>query len=235
MKMNKKKVFVAALAVCLVAIISLSTLAWFSAEDSIDNKFHFADSDQDGNVDFSVDVVESDDAEDDGLVFEEILPGDTYKKDPTIVNTSSSDRYSQYIRVTLTIKDPNGAWKKALEEKRIGDGKLMKTNRAVGLLGEMFQTIDLANGLWYVDGGEGEAYGYDEDAKEIYWIFYYKNTLAAGESVTLFEKVTIPTGFTVEDANAMQSQFDISVKAEAVQVENLGVNRAVDAFELVGK
>ena len=50
MKLNKKKVVVSALAVSLVAILSFGTIAWFSAEDTIENKFHFADSDDDGGV-----------------------------------------------------------------------------------------------------------------------------------------------------------------------------------------
>lgn len=228
--MSKKKVFVVALAICLLAILSMTTLAWFSAEDSIENKFYFADSDDDGDTDFSVDVKETGDAEDDGLVFEEILPGDTYDKDPTIVNTSSSDRYSQYIRATLTLKDPTGALKAALDDSRIGGGDVLD------LLDEMFQTVDQVN-TWELAGTEGVGYGYDDQAKEFYWIFYYKDILDKGESVTLFEEVTIPTGLTVEDASAMQSAFDVAVKAEAVQTENLGsaVTNAQEAFAAVGK
>ena len=37
--MNKKKVFAVALAACLIAIVSFSTLAWFTADDAIDNTF----------------------------------------------------------------------------------------------------------------------------------------------------------------------------------------------------
>ena len=237
MKMTKKKVFVAALAICLVAIISMGTLAWFNASDSIDNKFYFADSDEDGNTDFSVDVKETGDEEDDGLEFNEILPGDVYAKDPTIVNTSSSDRYTQYIRATLTLKDPTGAWKKALDEKRIGDGKLVKGSREVGLLNEMFQTVDLKNGGdWEIAYDVNGGYGYNEETKEFYWVFYYTDVLAKGESVKLFEKVTIPTGITVEDASAMKSAFEVSVKAEAVQAENLGLQTwqgAKEAFAVV--
>lgn len=237
MKLNKKKVVVSALAVSLVAILSFGTIAWFSAEDTIENKFHFADSDDDGNTDFSVDVVESNDLEADGLVFEEILPGDTYDKDPTIKNTSTSDRYSQYIRATLTLKDPTGTLKKAFDEGRIGGGKMIMTNRAVGLLDEMFQKVDCSNnGDWTLAGSEGTGYGYDEEAKEFYWVFYYKETLGKDQEVKLFEKVTIPTGLTVADANAMQSTFDVTVKAEAVQAESLNLTYASpsNAFKAVG-
>jgi len=236
MKLNKKKVLTASLAVSLVAILSFGTIAWFNAEDTIKNQFQFADSDDDGNTDFSVDVVESGDPEDDGLVFEEILPGDQLAKDPTIKNTSTSDRYTQYVRATLTLKDPTGAWKKAYDEKRIG---LNDQNRPsyLSLLKEMFQTVDYSQtGDWNLAGSEGTGYGYDEDAKEFYWVFYYKDVLGKGEEVTLFEHVTIPTGLTVADASAMLSTFDVTVKAEAVQAENLNMQypTAANAFKTVG-
>lgn len=236
MKINKKKVVISALAVSLVAILSYGTIAWFSAEDTIENKFYFADSDDDGNTDFAVDVIESNDPEDDGLVFEEILPGDKLDKDPTIKNTSTSDRYTQYVRATLTLKDPTGAWKKAFDDKKIG---LNDRNRPsyLSLLKEMFQTVDYSGiGEWDLAGSEGIAYGYDEETKEFYWIFYYKKTLGKDQEVKLFEKVTIPTGLTVEDASAMLSTFDVTVKAEAVQAENLNLTYAspANAFKAVG-
>ena len=59
MKMTKKKVFLAALAVCLVAIISMSTLAWFSDSDQVNNEFLIADSDDNTADDiFNIDVWE---------------------------------------------------------------------------------------------------------------------------------------------------------------------------------
>lgn len=229
MKMNKRKIFVIALAVCLIAVLSMGTLAWFSAEDSIENKFHFADSNDDGKTDFSVDVVESNDPEGDGLVFEELLPGASLEKDPTVKNTSSSDKYSQYIRVTLTLKDPTGAWKAAFDAKRVGEGKYL------AFLNEMFKTVDMQN-TWELAGSQGVGYGYDENAKEFFWVFYYKNILKKGEEVKLFTQVVIPTGLTVADASAMLSKFDVTVKAEAIQSENLGLiyPSAGNAFALLG-
>ena len=65
MKMSKKKVFVTALALCLVAILSLGTLAWFNAADEITNRFMVADSDNDNVPDFSVEVWENENDGDD--------------------------------------------------------------------------------------------------------------------------------------------------------------------------
>ena len=58
--MNKKKIVTVALAVCLIAILSMSTLAWFNASDSVDNDFMFDDSDNDGTPNFEVDLFETD-------------------------------------------------------------------------------------------------------------------------------------------------------------------------------
>ena len=60
MKMTKKKVFVAALAICLIAIISMGTLAWFNATDDITNNFKVATDENDTDPTFSVKVSETD-------------------------------------------------------------------------------------------------------------------------------------------------------------------------------
>ena len=67
MKFNKKKVLVASLAISLIAILSLGTLAWFSDSDEVTNKFHVAGG-EDSKPDeiFSVDVMEAVDADEDG-------------------------------------------------------------------------------------------------------------------------------------------------------------------------
>ena len=71
MKMNKKKVFTLALAVCLIAILSMGSLAWFTDSDEIKNEFMIAGSDDEQDPDkvFSVDVWENTpdgDKDDDG-------------------------------------------------------------------------------------------------------------------------------------------------------------------------
>ena len=67
----KKKVFVVAVAVCLIAILSMSSLAWFSDQDEVTNEFMISTSDDVDDPDgiFSVDIWElvpdGDDADDD--------------------------------------------------------------------------------------------------------------------------------------------------------------------------
>ena len=107
MKMNKKKVFVLALAVCLIATLSLSSLAWFTDNDSVTNNFFVAGSeDQDPDDVFSVDVWETAEPDGekihDGIDFNGILPGDDLYKAVYVENTGA---YEQYIRVTVTVSD----------------------------------------------------------------------------------------------------------------------------------
>ena len=85
MKLTKKKVLVGALAVGLIATISAGSLAWFSDEDEVKNKFMIADSTDDDPEDiFSVDVKEDTpegSGDTDGYDYEDILPGDELKKE----------------------------------------------------------------------------------------------------------------------------------------------------------
>ena len=101
MKLTKKKVLVAAIAICLVATLSMGTLAWFSATDSITNKFPIADS----LTSFEIDVWEIvpdgiDEGTDPDVVgrgkngetsyeyAEGVTPGATFAKKVFVENTS---------------------------------------------------------------------------------------------------------------------------------------------------
>ena len=202
MKMNKKKVFVAALAICLVAILSMGTLAWFSDSDEVTNKFLIADSEDDTPDEiFSVDVWETtpDEQKDqDGHVYEDIQPGDKLLKTAHVENTG---HYDQYIRVTVTISDAQ-AW--------------------IAALGANFDVTDVFVGfdptMWtHVWNNLNE----NPNAEEIVYVLYYKDILAAGTDITVFEQVKVPEALTREDAVEFAHEFSIKVKADAVQTANV--------------
>lgn len=209
--MTKKKVFVIALAVALVAILSMGTLAWFTGTDSATNKFLIADSDEDGVADFSVDVKESNDEGDtwvdDGLEFTDILPGETVSKLAVVKNTSNSAAYSQYIRVTVTV---TGA----------PEWTDLKTS------------LGIDETVWTVASTT-----YDAATSTNTMVLYLIDVLAADGSVTIFEEVEIPGRF-VNDANSdlNLNDFSITVKADAIQSENLDLpnSSAEAAFTLLG-
>lgn len=221
MKTNKKKVFVTALAVSLIAILSLGTLAWFNAEDEITNTFKVADSDGDGKPDFSIDVTEDGDAEDDGLEYKDILPGDELDKEPVVTNTGD---YDQYVRVNIII-DKDFADEVASEQ-----GVVPRYLHLEELFGDLDKT------MWL--GANGNAYtGYinniftEDAANEAYiYTLYYNKALAKDASITVFEKVLIPSKFVQSDMEYGTDGFEITVKAEAVQVKNLNATNAYKAF-----
>ena len=215
MKMTKYKVFALALAVCLVAILSMGTLAWFSAEDSVTNNFIIADSNDDGVADFSVAVTETKDGEnwtDEGLEYTDILPGETLNKWAIVKNTSSSDKYSQYIRVTITVT-----------------GMPEWTAAVVGT--DLKDSLAINEQVWDID-----SVTYDAAAGTNTLVMYLNTTLAKDADVTVFETVTIPGTMVNEANNALNLiDFNIDVFAEAIQAENLGLTTptAAAAFALI--
>ena len=214
MKFTKKKVFVAALAVCLVAVLSMGTLAWFSDSDSVTNSFMIADSESDPNEIFSVDVWENTpdgDKDQDGYEYKDILPGDQLKKEVYVENTGA---YDQYIRVKVTVNNAD-AWIAAL-----GNGYD---------LGTMFLGHDETKWTRYEVGQ------YSSDAKGSYYtmVFYLNEKLAPNATVNLFETVEIPSQLTQQQMSFVGGQFDLTILAEAVQTENVG-DSAYEAFQTVG-
>lgn len=210
MKITKSKLFVAALAICLIATLSAGTLAWFSDSDSVDNKFYVATTaDKTGDDIFSVTLTESE-----GPEYKDILPGDVLTKDPTITNTGY---YDQYIRVTVTITNATNF----ITHIANGDS----TFRA-----DVFGGFD--SNVWVADKIDGNKNSDDT----ITYTFYYNGILAgeqnptANHSVNLFENVVIPEGLEKDDAakfNAASTgttSFEIKIKADAVQTENVVEN-----------
>lgn len=223
MKMTKKKVFVVALAVCLVAVLSMGTLAWFSAQDEVTNEFLVA-TDEDDKTDFSVDVWENRDANgdgdyddegdaeknSDGLVYENILPGDVLSKEVHVENTGA---YDQYLRVIVEISNAS-AWVNAL-------GTDYKFENCF---------VGFEQDQWYPIGVN--KYLAEQDL--IVVVLYYNQVLEAGKDVTLFDAVQIPTELTVDHANALGNGFEINVKAHVIQADNVGDNIWAAFNEVIG-
>lgn len=219
MKLSKKKVFALALAVCLLATLSLGTLAWFTAQDEVTNNFYVAGS-EDLNPDevFSIDVWEDKDLADngeakiqDGIDYEAILPGDDLYKEVNIENTGA---YAQYVRAIVTVSDAS-IW------QQLNGDVYVPLNKIATDLNTKFQT-------WSI------TYNADED--ELTYVLYFDEILPAegADIVTLFTNIHISEDMTREQAAKMAGGFVINVVAEAVQTEHVG-NSASEAFETVGK
>ena len=213
MKMTKKKVFVTALAICLVAILSMGSLAWFNASDTITNKFKIADSDGDGTPDFSVDVWENDPEnpdptkkDQDGVTYDDIAPGDKLAKNPTVENTGD---YDQWIRVYVTFDD--WAVIEAACEKQ-------------GISSDVRTWLDVNTDAWTADSNATVVKN-----NTVTYVYYYNYKLVKDQTAVLFNNVTIPGEFEQEDMKFTSGDFTITVKAEALQADNTG-NNAPSAF-----
>ena len=208
MKMTKKKVFVAALAVCLVAILSLSTLAWFTATDEVENVFKVSTDNQTQKPDFKLDLFEHE-ADEDGKVsdtevatntYDNVAPGDVLYKDPTVRNDG---QYDMWVRVKVTLNDYD-KWQAVL-----GTGYDFRN-----ILGNV--STD-----WSFDTIETDA-----TAKTLTLVYYKDAKLAVGDTSTLFTSVNVPSDFTVDN---MPTEFNLDIVAEAIQFDNTG-NSAKAAF-----
>lgn len=215
--MSKKKVFTLALAVCLIAILSMSSLAWFTDDDSVTNDFLIAGSD-DANPDevFSIDVTETGDDDDNGLVYEDILPGDVLKKEVFVENTGSYDQYARVIVVVSNARE----WMAAMD----------KTGTQYPALSQIVNGLN--TGKW--DPSTANNAHYDPANNTFWYVLYVQETLAVDEQVKVFDSVKIPETMTREDAAAFAGGFSIKVVAQAVQTKNLGVDNAAAAFIAIG-
>lgn len=214
MTFNKKKVFVLALAVCLAAVLSAGTLAWFSATDRVSNDFLVADSeDTTPEAIFSVDVWEytetsPTDKVPTGDTYTDVLPGDVLKKEPHVANTG---HYDQYVRVIVEISDA-AVWQSAL--------------------GNDFNDATLLSLFGGFDPAKWDHVTTEVTDGKIRVVLYAVDVLKSDNDITVFQSVTVPAALTQEHAAALGGGFTIDVKAQAVQTENVG-NNAYDAFQTV--
>ena len=217
MKMNKTKVFALALAVCMIAILSMGSLAWFTDTDDVTNDFMIAGSGMGGDSVFSVTVWEQkdengdgdfDDTDDvnyteDGLSYSDILPGDALSKVAHVTNTGS---YDQYIRVTVTINEAE-IWANCL-------GSDFNDATLLGIFGG-FDMASWSNITTAVDTVNDK----------IVIVMYYNDILAVDGDFVVFDTVNVPAQLTPDQADAMGANgFSISVVADAVQTMNLGID-----------
>lgn len=218
--MNKKKVLYLSLVVIMVAILSFTSLAWFTDSDSALNDFTVNGAgEDDADEIFSVDVKENVDGEDapvDEMDFEGALPGDFFKKEAYVTNTGANE---QYIRVTLTVSD----WALIKDIVEINMDDAFDTNWYIDSEG-----VELVNGnLATTSDASVDADG------NLVVVLYLDKKLAAGETVDLMDSVSISGDATQADfaADGFADGFQIDVKADAVQTENLLPSYGADEWQ----
>lgn len=246
MKMTKKKVVVVAVAICLAAILSLGSLAWFNYTDAVNNKFEISSSLTDFKIDVWEEVPDGDDegtdpdevgknvltADEVSYTYDEVGPGDKFLKRVHVTNTSPSELATQYIQVVVTFTNYT-----ELHAMSDSDEPFDCTEM---LLGQKFSEVEdetNAELIWWYDS---ENVVYDANADTASYIFYLRDVLNPGEDVVLFEEVEIPETMDINDAANLRAcgGFQINVVANAIQSANLeksatatDLENAVWAFE----
>lgn len=206
--MNKKKVFILALAVCLIAILSMSTLAWFNSTADVKNDFMFDDTDGDGSPDFEVIIYETKndgttDTTEDGNQYTHVAPGAVLPKDPTVKNEGD---YDMYTRVVVTL-DNASAWIAVSDKYSIADDDNC-------ILEEM---VEIHQNWVRFDNPV-----YDATADTLTYVYYHNGIVEAGvKTAPLFTQVTIPTAPQQDDLRFGDDKFSITVKADAIQSDNI--------------
>ena len=223
MKLNKKKVFALALAVCLIATLSMGSLAWFTAEDQVTNDFLIGDTNTPPDEVFGIDLWEETDADRDGTSetvgkdvgndigakYETILPGEILPKKPYLTNTGI---HPQFVRAIVTVT-PASILKDAMgDDWKNADLFLAGTDAT----------------KWQLDS---ISYTNDGTTSKLVYVYYYQEVLAAGATTDdIFEAVVVPTGLTTDQA-AQMGGFQINIVGQAIQSEHILKDNAKDAFE----
>lgn len=209
--MSKKKLFSLAVIVIMIAILSFSTLAWFTDTDSATNDFNIGGAGTGDPEDiFDVEVKENVDGEEepvDEMKFEDILPGDSYKKEAYVSNTGS---YEQYIRVTMTITD----WKLIQNIVTINMDDAFGTTWKISSTGV---DVDDQGNLIASNDSSVNANG------ELVVILFLDKKLAVGDTVHIMDSVSISTKATQNDFidEGFADGFQIKIEADAAQTENI--------------
>lgn len=221
--MSKKKLLSLALVVIMIAILSFSTLAWFTSQDEVTNKFTIHDSLNSFEVDVWEEVktdgttiteVGKGNREDSqpipGATYEKILPEVEYLKTVHVENTSGNVLAGQYIMVEVTFTNYS-----ALE--KLGENNANYDCTGM-LIGNKFSSEKTADVNWWYDTS---ATTYDTGANTATYKFYLKSVLEDGEESVLFDKFMLPETMDIDDVAKLASGFDIQIVAYAIQSANL--------------
>lgn len=189
----KKKVVTLSLVVALIATAAIGgTLAYFTDSEAKTNTFEVGE----------VDIVLTETAWADK---ENVVPGDTYEKNPVVNNVGEN---AAWVRVDVTITDA-AAFTAAATKHGITD------------LSTIFKGHDESK--WALAGTELK------DDKLTYQ-YYYKEAVAVdGTTGALFTQVEIPAVFDNKDMESLSDEFKIEVVAHAIQVSE-DYTTPADAF-----
>ncbi|MBO5702785.1 MAG: hypothetical protein J6S71_10130 [Clostridia bacterium] len=219
--MKKKILAVALAAIMLLIAITGASLAYLTDKDDQVNTF------TSGKVDITLDeakvTLDADKyisgytgrtSEDQN--YGKMFPGQVITKDPTITVAADSEKAYVAAKVTVTATDL---------QTLIGipGTDLIDINKLAsgGLMADTFAekpTHPLAGGTLPVFGNDKYSIYQEKDGNAYVFYIFIETIKAPGESVTLFDTITIPTAWTNADM-AKIVDLKVTVDAYAVQVQ----------------
>ena len=219
----KKRTFILAVVICMIAIVGFGSLAYFQSSKSLTNYFAVAGINDptdptetiDPNDLFSIKLYETDITKEDGArtetgnVYKDIMPGDTLTKDPTVTNTG---KYDAWVRVKVTVTDA-ADWIAVCDKHEITD------------LTDIFNGFDATKWVREIDEDK-----LDTTNNTLTYTYYYRTTVAPEGTAKLFDSITITAVLDVEDMASL-STFQLQIVGEAIQAANTG-STAQAAFAL---
>ncbi len=234
----KKKIAAICLCAALFAVAVIGgTIAYFTDQEEAVNVFTV------GNVDITLDeAAVTTDADGNYIAdtsksrvqtntYEDIFPGQSICKDPTITNVGT---YAAYVRADIVIGND------ALKAMHCFD----ENNTAAPYDG--FKTVvtggDVMSCTDYVwSEGNGIADGFINDKYLLAFTanvdgtttftIYVLNALAEDEAVVLFDTITVPAEVTSEDFGIIVGNGGFTMKVTASAIQAKGFADATEAFE----
>ena len=201
----KKKLTALGLVLAVVAsLFAGMTLTYFTDKDTVTNTFTV------GNVDIKVYETDANGQETEaGRLYENVVPGVKYAKDPTIKNIG---RNGAYARMLVTVP-------KALADKLSGVE-----------LSTVFNNLNSTDFTYMNDEKV-----VDNEAGTVTYVFNYtanNGLLTSGVSAQLFSAVRLPETLTQSDFAALNGRFSIGVVGQAIQAEGFNNDAAAALAEL---
>ena len=221
MKRSEKIIF-SIITIGLLAIIAVgTTLAYMTDREDRTNRFSV------GTLDISLEEKNWDDGEDG----KDLVPGDTYVKDPVVAAVKNDS----YVRMRVTFRD--------------GDGSIIRDRERAGLIWQMIRydsSYDAAANTAGTVIVKGCSYSATElallpDVNPAFravsagntgeYCFAYSDILREGDKAALFTNIAVPVEWTQTQLDKL-GKFKIEVAAEAIQAKNFsGADEAFAALD----
>lgn len=208
MKPLKKKIMVVCSLMMAAALLVGGTLAYFFDEKTVTNEFTTAgDTDENG---VSIKLEEPSWDESKG---EDLLPGDVVPKDPTVTNLQGE----VYVRFIVELTDGNGD---RITDEEVADKILsMLVYDPDSTISENSAYSSTALSSYY---NVNPSFTLDTSRSTTGLYYYnYDGTMDKDDTLTLFHYVIVPTDWTQDDLDLIGDDFNIVIKAQAIQTANI--------------